>query len=159
MASFKTMEALKKAVEKQLKENMEDHVCPIVSEQIKKSIQEVVYDVYSPTVYVRKKKRFMSDSNFRQDTFSIPNSVVTKIGHHAKTKKGKDLTTLIISGQARASTMDSGVARYNDSFIDKALERGNIGTPFWYPRDYMGHATQQLKSNGDVARELRRGFD
>jgi hypothetical protein len=163
--AFKSMDALKKAIGKKMKEALSKDVLEYTKEKIQEGIKVEVYEVYEPVEYKRT-FRFLQEDNIvhviHGDFDKYSSEMELSVFHHALTDDGRALTPLVILGQEQAKMYQSGlelygnIALYNDDYVNRiswelARRRGNK-KPFWASRNFIEYAKWSMEKDEIVKR-------
>lgn len=158
--SHKNFDALRKAVLEKAKEGMRKEVLPVVQEQMKDSVTEEVYKVYTPLQYERRRY----SGGGLGDTSMMKGYVVNSskdgfeyfVQNEARARRGRGLLTpLVVKGSAWAILSDY-ILKY-DYFPSYdhmyAHHRGGRFVPFYEARDFISHTKDNLDKK-ELAKKL-----
>ncbi|TVX86079.1 hypothetical protein [Paenibacillus agilis] len=149
--SYKNFDALRKAIMKKAKEGMQNSVLPVVQKQMKDSIESEVYSVYTPIEYNRREY-----SNGGLGDMNVMKGYALNEGktgfdflvqNEARASGGNGLVApLIIKGQLWAITNNYILKHTKIPSYEKMLLKNSYGfTPFYEPRDFIGHTKDNLE--------------
>jgi hypothetical protein len=158
--SHAKFESLRKAILDKAKNGMEIGVLPQLKKQMKLSVEQEVYAVYTPLSYRRRKGSsggLASESvmkgyihNEREDGFHY------LFQNEAQAKYGTGgITPLIVKGQDWALATNYRVKHMVFPSIDTMYinHSGSKFTPFYEPRDFITHTKENLKK-ADLSKKL-----
>jgi hypothetical protein len=157
MSSHSSINAIRVKLLHDIKNSMETWVYKGVKSQMAKSAEDVVYDAYSPRVYDRRKYGtggLINDASFKDEYEFNSNSVTMSVSNIARRSADMGdysngyLAPLIVMGHEWA---ESNLAEGGYSITG--------GYSYERPRDFIGHARNELRDGIHLKTLLAVGLD